>query len=140
MNCQAVQNKILALPDPRRVPDSLREHVVKCDACRVWAEQVGRLESLLERLPVPPPPADKKTAMVAELHREPATTEPAVATRDEVGSPFRRFLKENSTLVGGLAAAIVVAFAAWWLYPKNGPKPDMVQSTPEYPLLKNMTQ
>src|SRR5262245_60651071 len=140
MNCQAVQNRILALPDPRRVPDSIREHVVACAACRVWAEQAGRLEALLERLPVPPPPADKKAVVVGELHRGPAVAEPAFPLHQEGASPFRRFLKENGTLIGGLAAAVVVAVAAWWLYPKNGPKPDMAQPTPEYPLLKNLTQ
>jgi hypothetical protein len=139
MNCQAIQNKILALPDPRRVPDSLRDHVAECAACRVWAEQAGRLESLLERLPVPPPPADKKAATIDELHRAPALAEPAVATREERLSPFRRFLNENATLVGGLAAAVVVAVAAWSFYPKTGPQPEMAR-TPEYPLLKNVTQ
>ena len=140
MNCQAVQNKILALPDPRHVPDPLRAHVAGCAACRAWAEQAARLEGLLERLPVPPALAGKKTALVEDLTRRPAAEPLATPARREAASPWREFLRRNGTLVGGLAAAILVAFGAWRLYPKNDPKPELVKSTPEHPLLKKVVQ
>ena len=37
MNCQAIQNRILALPDPRHIPEPLREHVLACAVCLAWA-------------------------------------------------------------------------------------------------------
>src|SRR6478735_3879252 len=77
MNCQTVQNKILALADPRLVPDPLRSHVAGCAACQAWAQQAARLEGLLEQLPAPSAPADKKTALVDHLMRgEPIITRP----------------------------------------------------------------
>ena len=67
MTCQDVQNKILILPDPRRVPEPLREHLDGCPACLAWWKQAAWLERLLEQLPAPPPPADKKSALIDEL-------------------------------------------------------------------------
>src|ERR1044071_8464322 len=103
MNCQAIQNKILALPDPRHVPEPLRAHVLACGACRAWAEQAARLEGLLEQLPVPPAPADRKSALVAELSRGVAVVEPAAPRRES----YREFFQRNGTLIAGLAAALV---------------------------------
>ena len=46
MNCQAVQNKIIDLPDPRQLPPALLAHVVGCAACQTWARQAARLNVL----------------------------------------------------------------------------------------------
>ena len=101
MNCQTVQNKILALPDPRHVPDALRAHVNACAGCRAWAELAGRLEGLVAQLSIPAAPADKKAALLAKLRTQPAAVEVA---REEPAT-FRAWVKQNATLVGGLAAA-----------------------------------
>ncbi len=137
MNCQAIQNKILALPDPRHIPDTLRDHVVGCAGCRVWAEQVARLEGLLEHLPTPPAPADKKSALIDELARGPIISKPfAVPARE----PFASFWKRNAALVGALAAALLVAIGAWWAFTnKNDVKPEVVR-TPKDPFLDKIVQ
>jgi hypothetical protein len=142
MNCQVVQNKILALPDPRLIPDSLRQHVAGCPACQAWAKQAARLEALLEQLPTPLAPADKKDAMIGDLTsprpiitRPPATPAPRREPRE---SPVLTFLRRNAAVVGGLAAAVLVAVGVWWLFPKNGPKPETVM--PEDPFLKRIVQ
>ncbi len=140
MNCQAVQNTILSLPDPRHIPDPLRKHVVGCAACRVWAEQAARLEGLLERLPVPFAPAGKKAALVEDLIRKPVGEPLGTPARREFGLPLRDFLRRNGTLVGGLAAAILVAVGAWALLPMNGPKPEVAEATPDHPFLKKVAQ
>ena len=139
MNCQAIQNRILALPDPRHIPDPLRDHVLACAGCRAWAEQAARLEGLLERLPAPAAPADKKSDLIDDLTRDPFAL-PAPARRP-FASPgvsfFRSFVERNAALVGGLAAAVVVALGAWVAFKNNGgdPQHPVTASTPKHPLL-----
>ncbi|MBA4191854.1 MAG: hypothetical protein C0467_28070 [Planctomycetaceae bacterium] len=135
MNCQTVQNKILTLPDPRHVPAALRAHVEGCGACRVWAELAGRLENLIQRLPTPAAPSNKKAALIAKLRHEPASIELAA----ERPHAFREFLRHNASLVGGLAAAVLVAVGAWAMLGKNT-KQDVEFATPKDPFLEKMVQ
>jgi hypothetical protein len=142
MNCQAVQNKILALPDPRHIPDSLREHVAGCAGCREWVQQAARLEGLLAQLPAPPAPANKKEDLLAELSRpEPLITRPVtVPVHEGYAKPVLRFLQRNARLVGGLAAAVLVVLGGWWLLTHNGPKPDVALPTPKDPFIEKLVQ
>lgn len=140
MTCQTVQNKILALPDPRFIPDPLREHVAGCAACQGWAQQAARLEGLLEQLPAPPASADRKAALVSQLTGgEPIITRPLARPTAPREFHAIEFLRRNATLIGGLAAAVLVALGVWALVPKNGPKPEMA-SMPDDPFLKKMVQ
>ena len=139
MNCQVIQNKILALPDPRLVPDPLRAHVAGCAACQAWAKQAAHLEGLIEQLPAPPAPADRKTVLVGKLVRgEPLTTQP-LATPAQPRESVLTFLRRNAMVVGGLAAAVLIALGVWAFFPKNGPKPEMA-AMPDDPFLKKMVQ
>ena len=139
MNCQVIQNKILALPDPRLVPEPLLAHVAGCAACQEWAKQAARLEGLLEQLPAPPAPADRKTVLVGKLVRgEPLTTQP-LATPAQPRETVLVFLQRNAATVGGLAAAVLLALGVWAFFPKSGPKPEMA-SIPDDPFLKKMVQ
>ena len=143
MNCQVVQNKILAEPDPRLLPERLRLHVAGCEACRAWATQAARLEALIEKLPAPAAPSAKKAALVGKLERgepiiaRPVTT-PATA-RSPRESRFTEFLRNNALIIGGLAAAVLVAWGAWSLFPRNGPRPVMA-AIPDDPFLSMMVQ
>jgi hypothetical protein len=135
MNCQAIQNRILSLPDPRQIPDALLEHVAGCAGCRVWAEQAARLEGLLERLPVPPAPADKKSDLIADLDRGPV----AVPARRPFAAPS--FFRRNAALVGGLAASVAVALGAWLLLSGNGSAPIVARTpTPKHPFLEKVVK
>ncbi len=139
MNCSTVRNAILALPDPRSVPDPLGEHLAACAACRLWAEQVARLETLLERLPVPPPPTDKKSALVASLTGQrpvESLASPLAPSPARSSAPWSRFGGRYATLVGALAAAVLLAWGAWLFWPGPGPKSDRTEVTPEHPFLK----
>jgi hypothetical protein len=143
MECNAVQNQIIGLPDPRELSPALRDHVVGCAACLAWARQAARLEALLAQLPVPPAPAEKKEAMIEELTADGPVirTVPSVPARsgpwfDAAG----RFLRRNATAVGGLAAAVLVAGGIYWLASgTGGPKPEVVQ-TQKHPLLEKMSR
>jgi hypothetical protein len=139
MNCQIIQNKILALPDPRQVPEPLRAHVAACAACQAWAKQAARLEGLIEQLPAPPAPADRKTVLVGKLVRgEPLTTQP-LATPAQPRESVLEYLRRNALVVGGLAAAVLIALGVWAFFPKSGPKPEMA-AIPDDPFLKKMVQ
>ena len=99
-----------------------------------------RLEGLLEQLPAPPAPADKKAGLVSHLTRgEPIITRPlALPAAPREFHPIE-FLRRNATLIGGLAAALLIALGAWALFPRNGPKSEMA-SIPDDPFLKKMVQ
>lgn len=131
MNCQAVQNQILDLPDPRHLPAELAAHVRACPACRAWARQAARLEMLVEHLPAPPAAGDKKASLLAEL----MSAEPSLAVPDRRGAATE-FLLRNASYVGGLAAAVLVALGAYLLWPTGQKQPDVVARPPQkHPLL-----
>ena len=139
MNCQATQNRILALPDPRQIPDPLREHVLACAACRAWAEQAARLEGLLEHLPVPPAPADKKGELIEDLTRDPFALPTPARRPYVVAGPS--FLRRNARLVGALAAAVVVAVGAWVAFSgRGGPTVAQPAPTPKHPFLEKVSR
>lgn len=140
MNCQAVQNQIIALPDSRQLPAALRDHVVGCGACQAWARRAARLEGLLAQLPVPPAPAEKKEAMIGDLMAaEPVIRPMAVpATRPGFATVAGRFLRRNATYAGGLAAAVLVTVGVgWYMSRPAAVKPELVE-TQKHPLLEKM--
>jgi hypothetical protein len=143
MNCQVVQNKILAEPDPRHLPERLRLHVAGCEACRAWAQQAACLEALIEKLPAPAAPSAKKAALVGKLERgEPIITRPVTtpaAARVPRESRITEFLRNNALVIGSLAAAILVALGAWALFPRNGPRHEMA-AIPDDPFLRKMVE
>jgi hypothetical protein len=131
MNCQAVQNQILALPDPRELPPALREHVLGCAACRAWAKQAARLEAILEQLPVPAAPGEKKEAMLGDLMSADPVILPMATTAKppSFGALAGRFLRRNAKAVGALAAGVLLVIGVILLWPKKeqGPMPDRVE-------------
>jgi hypothetical protein len=139
MNCQAVQNQILALPDPRELSPALREHVLGCAACQAWARKAARLEAILERMPVPVAPGEKKEALLGDLMQAEPVIQPMAtpATRPSFGLVAVKFLRRNATYVGGLAAAVLVAVGVYSLWPnrQQPQKPEVVQ---KHPLLDKM--
>jgi hypothetical protein len=143
MNCQVVQNKILAEPDPRLLPERLRLHVAGCEVCRAWAQQAARLEALIEKLPAPAAPSAKKAALVGKLERgEPIITRPVTtpaAARAPRESRWIEFVQNNALVIGSLAAAILVALGAWALFPRNGPKPE-IAAIPDDPFLNKIVE
>ena len=135
MNCQAIQNKILALADPRQLPEPLRVHLDGCGACQAWWKQAVRLERLLEHLPAPPPPADKKAVVLEEI-----ATGSLVATLAPPKATERPLLsRQVLTYAGGLAAAILVVVGAWFAL-KPGNKNNPYVEAPRHPLLEKVIQ
>jgi hypothetical protein len=139
MNCQAIQNQILALPDPRELTPALREHVLGCAGCQTWARKAARLEALLKQLPVPAAPREKKETLIGELMQAEPVIQPMAtpAMRPGLGLVAVRFLRRNAAYVGGLAAAVLVAVGLYALWPTRTSTPEMVQ-TQKYPLLERI--
>lgn len=144
MTCHAIQNKILALPDPRQLPESLRGHVAECAACRAVWEHAARLERLLEQLPAPPAPGNKKVALLDDLTTAgPVITRvPTVPTRDGFGfaRPLLAFAHRNQRTLAALAAAVLVMLGGWWLFTGNGTRAVETVSSPKHPLLERIVQ
>jgi hypothetical protein len=143
MNCAAVQNQILMQPDPRELPPALREHVGACAGCREWARKAARLEAALESLPAPAAPEQKKEEMLGDLMQADPVIRPlpTFAARPGFGTLAARFLRRNAAYVGGLAAAVLVAVGAFWLFSgPRGPQQQEMVKTEKYPLLDKMVR
>jgi len=137
MNCQTIQNRVLALPDPRLLPDPLREHVNACPGCLAWWKQAARIERILAELPVPPAPADKKTALLQELSGPVIHTVPAIERR----SFATRFWSVPAVrTMAGLAAAVLFAVGGWLMI-RPGPGSPNIQAKPSSdPFLERIVQ
>lgn len=138
MNCDAVQNLILALPDPRELTPALREHARGCAACAAFARRAGKLETVLAALPVPAAPEGKKGELLDDLTRpEPLIMPmPAPAVRPSAAERAARFLRRNAGAVAGLAAAALVAVGGVWLATRPPkPIPEELAKVQKHPLL-----
>jgi hypothetical protein len=128
MTCQSVQARILALPDPRQLPDAFRAHVAACPDCTAYWKQAARLETLVAALPVPPAPADKKTAFLDDLAAEalvfPKVTAPPPRTWSLPRPPAKA--------LAGLAAALLIGVGIW-----NATKKPEVAQLPKPPALRH---
>ncbi len=142
MNCQAVQNQIIALPDPRQLSPALLAHVTECGACQAWARQAARLELLLEQLPVPPAPAEKKETMIGDLMQADPVIQPTAvpATRPSFASVAGRFVQRNASYVGGLAAAVLVVVGIAWYASKPTQVTPPLAEIHKHPLLEKMVK
>ena len=140
MTCQNVQNKILALADPRYIPDPLREHVAGCALCQAWAKQAARARRIARTAPRPAR-AGRQEGRVREQFDPRRGDHYAAARPSRRAREFQpfEFLRRNATLVGGLAAAVLVALGVWAMFPRSSPRPEMA-SLPDDPFLKKMVE
>ena len=119
MNCEAVQNRLLAVSEPRRAGADVRAHLATCAECKAFVARAGRLEELLAKIPVPASsPAAKADLLTDILSGKPATLKfPAPAKR----SAFAVFESVRWTHVVGAAAAVFIGVGVWAV--SNGKKP-----------------
>jgi hypothetical protein len=104
MTCETIQNRVLQLPDPARVPADVRAHAADCPACAGVLAAVAVLDDAIPRLPVPPPSPRVKAAFLARI------AEPAAPKR-----PERWFDAVRKEHLAGLAAGLLLAVGAWTL-------------------------
>lgn len=118
MNCDAIQNRLLALPDVRRVPDELRGHLDECPACRAFLARAVRLDRLIAAVPVPPPSDETKAAFLDRATEAGPVIKriPVVRRRDSA-----TYLIDDGRwryTAAALAAAVLVAVG--WLAFRGG--------------------
>jgi hypothetical protein len=124
MNCDVVQNRLLALPDPRRTPDDLRGHLDGCPACRAFQGQAGRLDGLLAAVPVPPPSDEAKAALLDRVTEAgPIIRRVPVVTRRDSALDLPAYLAERGRWVYAAAVAAAVLLAVGWLTFRGGGPP-----------------
>jgi len=136
MTCQSVQARILALPDPRRLPDAFRAHVAACPDCAAYWKQAARLETLVAALPVPPAPADKKTTFLDDLAAE-------ALVFPKVTAPSRRawnLPRPSAKALAGLAAALLVGVGVWSATKGGKPVAALKPPAPRHALLEKVVQ
>lgn len=133
MTCQTIQNRILSLTDPRRLPEALRVHVDACPACAAWCATAAKLERFLEVLPAPPAPADKKSVLIDEL----TSAGPVIKNVPRID---RRPSRIRGRHVAALAAAVMVAVGGWWIVTRPSGKNADVAVAPKHPLLEKLVQ
>ena len=144
MNCQKFQNRILALPDPRQLPENLREHLDACPACMSSWKRAVRLEQLLAQLPTPPAPADKKAALLDELTAAGPVIKsiPSLERRTGRSIFVRAWSLPAVKTIAGLAAAVLIAIGGWMMM-KPGSGPDGTakeREGPRDPFLEKLVQ
>lgn len=133
MTCDAIRDRLLALPDPRRVPADLRTHLAGCPACTAVQAALVGVESAVARLPVP----DSSAAKVALLTRL-GDSEPIIARRPTM--PRRPGLADWIAGVkwqhaAGVAGGLLLTVGGGWLLTRPDPGPKFV-AAPRHELLR----
>jgi|YNPBryunderm2012_1023409.scaffolds.fasta_scaffold26628_1 hypothetical protein len=143
-SCRQFRRTLLALPDPRVLPSSLRRHQQHCPDCRAWAEQAAELEKALSQLPVPPS-GNSKAHFLKGLQQTESPTLIPRSRRDhsrQDGTGTRSLRSRRRwwwTVAGALAASLLVGVLA---YHRSGsgpsPQPEVARSVPPYPFVQQL--
>ena len=115
MKCETLQNRLLAVADPRRLPDDVRAHVTECQACRVFHAKLVRLEGLLVAVPVPVS-TDAKAALLDQVAAPgPIITRIPTVPRRDSSATIRALVAKTGRwkYVAGLAAGVMLAVCVW---------------------------
>jgi hypothetical protein len=123
MTCDDIRDRLLALPDPGRLPLDLRPHLADCGRCRAALAAVAEVDSLVARLPVPAGAA--KAAFLARFDEPPPIIVLAPAPR----RPSRLRWQHAA----GLAAGVCLAVGGWIA---SRPGPVVVRVGPRHDLLQ----
>ncbi|HET6575470.1 MAG TPA: hypothetical protein VFG68_17840 [Fimbriiglobus sp.] len=126
MTCDAIRNRLLALPDLRRVPDELRGHLDECPACRAYQARAVRLDGWIKAIPVPPSSEETKAAFLDRATEAGPVIKRVPVVRRDSALYLPAFLAENGRwrYAAGLAAAVLIA-VGWLTYWGDGtPKPN----------------
>jgi hypothetical protein len=121
MTCDAIQNRLLALPDLRRVPDELRGHLDGCPACRAILARASRLDRLIAAIPVPPSSAETRAAFLDRVTEAGPVIKRVPVVRRDSAFNLPAYLAEHGRwrYAVGLAAAVLIAIG--WLTWQDGP-------------------
>lgn len=110
MTCDAVQNRLLAVTEPRRAGADVRTHLAGCPDCRQYVARAARLEELLTQLPVPAARPEAKAKLLTDILTAPATRRPVATPRRTLPA----LAGVRWTHVAAVAAGLLLAVGVWW--------------------------
>jgi len=134
MNCEAIRNRLLAQPNPNRVPAELRPHVTDCRACREFLVRYDALARNIQSLSVPESERTKMAFLDSINHTGPIIRNvPGTPVSTFSGKKFaRRLIKP----LASIAAAVAVGFGVWAISGSRKGPAEVV--APRYDLLKKV--
>jgi hypothetical protein len=135
MTCEKIQNRILVQPDPRDLPENLRAHVIECPACTAWWKQAIQIDAVVAELPVPAPPAEKKTALLEELRAAEPVIHPVPLAERPRSSLAILLTRPSVKYTTALAASVIVAVGGWLAFRSTEQPGGVVAAPPAHPLL-----
>jgi hypothetical protein len=138
MNCDTIQNRILALAVATEPTADVREHVAGCPACQAMLAKAVRLDRVLANLPAPTAELAKQTLIEQVLAEGPVIRTKPVAPSSVGSGTFKRVGKWlTPKLLGGLAAGVLVAIGGVWFLtrPKPTPTEPELAAKPKHELL-----
>ena len=125
MNCETIQNRILALAVATKPTADVQEHVAGCTACQAVLTKAVRLDRVLAQLPAPLSGLAREAFLDRILADGPIIrTMPVVpssvgsGTFHDVGNLFARV---SPRLIAGLAASVMVAIGGVWFFNRSKP-------------------
>jgi hypothetical protein len=129
MNCETIQNRILALAVATEPTADVREHVAGCPACRAVQSKAVRLDRLLAQLPTPSSELARESFLEQVLAEGPIIRSIPVIPSSVGSGTFRNvgrmFRGVSPKLLSGLAAGVVVMLGGVWFF--NRPKPPAIE-------------
>ncbi|MSR52722.1 MAG: hypothetical protein EXS09_05465 [Gemmataceae bacterium] len=158
MNCSSLRSRLLALPDPTAVSDSVAAHLESCASCQAWHRVLVQVEYAVASVTVPRSDGKKKREVLAQFRTAkankpkskpavspqitstPVIAEKAVKKSKSPVSPAipRTPLGERLARMwpmGLVAAALLVGALAWSI--KKSPETAMAKA-PSDPMLKEV--
>ena len=115
MTCDVATHRLLALPDPRQLPDDVRAHLVSCAACQGRSVALVRIEELIPRIPVPAASESVKQAFLDKIEAEtPVIRTMPVLPRRDSGFQWQKALAGRWQTAATLATGVLLTFGVWW--------------------------
>lgn len=137
MKCEAVQNRLLDLPDRAAVPAELGGHLDGCELCRRFAERAAVLDAELAALPAPSSELAKVAFVESLLAAGPVIRNvPAVAAGPSLVARLRHL---PARPLAATAAAVLVGVGTWAVWPA-GKQAVVTKDPPRHELLQKVVK
>lgn len=113
MNCQHVQQRLLATSGRRTPTPDVLAHLETCPACRTWSERLNEIDATVSRLPVPDSSA-AKASLANRFLSPPAPSAPPIWKRVKLSWP---------KAIAAAAAVILLALAVSGVFNREPSRP-----------------
>jgi hypothetical protein len=99
MRCEVARSRLLAAVDSAKAPAEVRAHLIRCEFCRDWHEDLCTIEQHVQYVPVPE--SRGKAKLLRRLLHEPG---PEVPNPESAIPDFRPTPEKSKTLPESSAA------------------------------------